>query len=163
MRATLTNVMRSGVFAGLLAFTLVERAGAQLTDSSGAYDRCALNIVPGLFALDVVRGAQEAPVASLAFLVPKRVVRAFAGSEPAEQHATHAFRLRRTAAVLTDLGLIVVVAAGSRAAVTAHNRSTTATISGIGLAMVASSVPIHFAADRELSRAVWEYNRRFGR
>jgi hypothetical protein len=147
----------------MLAFSAVERVGAQLGDSSCAYDRCALNIVPRLFALDVVRGAREDRVASLAFLLPKRVVPAFAGSEAAEQHAAHAFRLRRTAAVLTDLGLVVVVSAGSRAAASARGRSAASTMTGVGLAMIASSVPIHFAADGELSRAVWEYNRRFGR
>lgn len=163
MRPTPGHSIRSAAFAAMLAFSAVERVGAQLGDSSCAYDRCALNIVPRLFALDVVRGAREDRVASLAFLLPKRVVPAFAGSEAAEQHAAHAFRLRRTAAVLTDLGLVVVVSAGSRAAATARGRSAASTMTGVGLAMIASSVPIHFAADGELSRAVWEYNRRFGR
>jgi hypothetical protein len=108
MRTTLAHSIRSAACAMPLAFSALQRAGAQLVDSSCVYDRaynrCALNIVPRLFALDVVRGAREERVASLAFLLPKRVVPAFAGSEPAEQHAASAFRLRRTAAVLTDLG-----------------------------------------------------------
>jgi len=163
MRSFPEHSIRSAACAIVLALCAVNRAGAQLGDSSCAYDRCALSIVPRLFALDVVRGAREDRVASLAFLLPKRVVPAFVGSEVAERHAAHAFRLRRTAAVLTDLGLVVAVSAGSRAAATARGRSTAATMTGVGLAMVASSVPIHFAADGELSRAVWEYNRRFGR
>jgi hypothetical protein len=149
--------------AAVMALMGVARAGAQSAESTCGYERCALNIVPRLFALDVVRGSTEERVGSLAFLLPSRVSGAFAGSDAAQDHASHAFRVRRVAAVLTDLGMVVVATAGSHAVATAHNRTASATISGIGLAIVAGSIPIHFAADGELSRAVWEYNRRFSR
>jgi hypothetical protein len=136
---------------------------AQGPDSTCRYEYCALSIAPRLLALDVVRGVREERVASLAFLFPARVTSVFAGNEAAEQRATHAFRLRRVAAVLTDVGAIVVASAGSHAVATAHRRGASVTLSGVGLAIIASSVPIHFAADGELSRAVWEYNRRFNR
>jgi hypothetical protein len=148
---------------GIALLFAVRSVGAQRADSSCVYEQCALSIVPRLFALDIVRGASEARVGSLAFLYPSRVTAAFTGSDAAQQHAAHAFRLRRVAAVLTDVGIVAVASAGGHAIVSTQNRRASATISGVGLAIVASSVPIHFAADGELSRAVWEFNRRFGR
>jgi hypothetical protein len=151
------------IAAGVGLSFAVRSARAQTADSSCAYEQCALSIVPRLLALDVVRGAREERVGTLAFLYPSRVTAVFAGSDAAERHAAHAFRLRRVAAVLTDLGVVVVATAGSHGIASTQTRRASATISGVGVALVASSVPVHFAADGELSRAVWEYNRRFGR
>jgi hypothetical protein len=130
---------------------------AQASTPACEYERCALTIVPRLTALTVARGASEERVTSLAFLFPHGVADAFAGNDAAEHHAQRAFSKRVIAAVLTDAGIAVAAAGLAR-----QGRSRVVT-TGIGVAMVASSVPIHFAADAELSRAVWEYNRRFSR
>jgi hypothetical protein len=152
-------LFRAATLAAVLATVAVTRSAAQTTDSTRGYDRGALNIVPRLVALDVVRGAREERVSSLAFLFPHRVSAAFGTCEPAQLHAAHAFRLRRVAAVLTDAGLALAVASATRA-VSPTDRRFTLIAAG---AMVASSVPIHFSADAALSRAVWEYNRQFGK
>jgi hypothetical protein len=87
------------------------------------------------------------------------VTSAFIPSEAAAQHANAAFSRRRVAAVLTDVGVVFLASAATRAVGPARRGAVAAT----GIAFVVSSVPIHFAADAELSRAVWEFNRQFAR
>jgi hypothetical protein len=156
---TIPGLLHAARLAAALAALAVTQSAAQTTDSAASYDRAALNIVPRLVALDVVRGAREERVSSLAFLFPHRVTSAFGTCEPAQLHAARAFRLRRVAAALTDAGLVLAVASATRA-VSPTGRHFALTAAG---AMVAGSVPIHFSADAALSRAVWEYNRQFGR
>jgi hypothetical protein len=115
--------------------------------------------MPRLSALDVVRGSSEDRVGSLAFLFPHSVNAAFRGSDTAQLHASRAYRLRRVAAGLTDVGILMGAAATTR--VVPSSRRGIAV--SVAFAMVASSVPIHFAADAALSRAVWAYNRQFSR
>ena len=159
---SLTRGARLAGAAIALSFAARTAAG-QGADSTCGYERCALNIMPRLLALDVIRGSAEARVSSLGFLFPRRVTTLFVGSEPAQRHADHAFALRRVAAVLTDVGVVVAASAGTRALAASSHREGATAAAIAGVAMVASSVPIHFAADGELSRAVWEYNRRFSR
>ncbi|MGH7616168.1 MAG: hypothetical protein ACREPM_02965 [Gemmatimonadaceae bacterium] len=144
------------VLATTLVAASVASAGAQMADSGCTYARCALGILPRLSGLDVVRGAGEQRVASLGFLLPRNVTPAFSGDRSAEAHAAGAVRRRRVAAVLTDLGAIAIAMGTMRRSDAGHR------VALAGLAFVASSVPIHFAADAELSRAVWIYDRRFG-
>jgi len=92
-------------------------------------------------------------------LFPHHVASPFLSSPTATQHADAAFSRRRVAAILTNAGIVMAAAAATRAIPTAR-RGTVATI---GFALIGSSVPIHFAADAELSRAIWEYNRQFAR
>jgi hypothetical protein len=167
MRTPLLGLVEHlGRVAALVACVSViaaRAAQAQGPDTACSYERCGLNIVPRLMALDVVKGAGETRVASLAFLVPHRVTAAFDGNDLARHRAEHAFRLRRVAAVLTDAGAIIAISAGVRAAATSKARGGSLAAAAAGTAIIASSIPIHFAADGELSRAVWEYNRRFTR
>jgi hypothetical protein len=157
----LNRALIAPLFVALLFAPGVARG--QASDSSCAYATCALNIVPRLSALDVVKGSSEDRVGSLAFLFPRGVTAPFAGNEVAQRHAQHAFSLRRVASVLTDVGAIVAISASTRAVASTRQRGAATTAAIAGGALVASSIPIHFAADRELSRAVWEYNRRFSR
>jgi hypothetical protein len=92
-------------------------------------------------------------------LFPHRVAPVFSSSDAATQHATAAFSRRRIAAVLTDAGVILLASAATHAIAPAHR----GTAAAVGAALVASSIPIHFAADAELSRAVWEFNRQYAR
>lgn len=132
---------------------------AQRADSSCTYTGCSLNIVPRLTGLDVVLGNGENRVASLAFLFPHHVASAFISSDAATRHADAAFSRRRIAAVLTDAGVVLLASAATHAVTPARRGA----VGAAGLALVAGSVPIHFAADAELSRAVWEFNRQFAR
>jgi len=146
----------------LQLLVLAPSARAQGVDSSCTYARCALNIIPRITALDVVRGDQEERVASLAFLFPRDMQKTFASSELAQHHAARALTTRRIAAALTDLGGALIVTALVNAA-TRHEHEIPSDTFFAGVALIGISVPIHFSADAELSRAVREYNRRFSR
>ena len=84
---------------------------------------------------------------------------AFAGSNPAQRHADRALRLRRVAAVLTTVGGALAASGAVRAAATRSGRAVSVAVAGAGVTAFSASVPVHFAADAELSRAVWDYNR----
>jgi hypothetical protein len=132
---------------------------AQTPDAACSYSRCALGIIPRLSSLDVVRGDREERVGSLSFLFPHDVRGAFAGSAPAQRHAERALSLRRVAAVLTTVGGVLAASGVVRAAATRSGRPLSVAAAGVGVAAFSVSVPVHFAADAELSRAVWDYNR----
>jgi hypothetical protein len=136
----------------------VPSAGAQAADSTCTYRQCALNIVPVLHGLTVVRGEQETPLATLGFLWTRDVSGIFDAA--ARDAARDAVRTRRLAAVFTDLGLGLLVVGATRAASEDLDR-TAATLMLAGTATFAISVPIQFRADAHLSRAVWRHNARF--
>jgi hypothetical protein len=154
------------VSVALLAFASLSlpfsAAVAQTADSLCGYSRCALSIAPRLVALDVVRGDAEVRVASLAFLWPRDVSRTFVSDSVAHAFSKRAVRSRRLAAVMTDVGVFALTAGALRSRGHAASAAGTAFLS-IGGALVVASVPIHFSADAELSRAVWRYNARFSR
>jgi hypothetical protein len=145
------------VMALLLAPVGITRA--QAADSTCTYARCGLSIIPRLVGLDVVRGDGETRVGSLAFLWPRDVSIAFANDAEARSYAARATRRRRIAAVMTDAGLALAVG-GAAGMLHDGGRirggSSVAAISG--LVLLGASVPIHFSADADLSRAVWRYN-----
>lgn len=161
-----------------LGFSLpAHRASAQtLVDTVCTYRRCALGIAPTWNGLAVVRGVNAQRVANLGFFWPHDVSRAFTrgaqaratvsfGSiqiDSATIHVRHAVHLRRLAALFTDAGLILGGYTVVRAA--AHSRMSTAdrALGITGAAAFGVGVPLQFAADGALSRAVWWYNTRFG-
>ena len=149
-------------------------AGAQGSAIPGAsdacaYRACALSIAPTWNGLLVVRGSDAARVANLNFFLPRDITRALRGdsaalgADSAQAHAARAVRLRRTAAVLTDLGGVAVVVALARAASAGRVETNDRVVGGAGLAALAISVPIQFAADGALSRAVWWHNLQYAR
>jgi hypothetical protein len=154
------------VSVALLAFASLwlpfSAAAAQTADSLCGYSRCALSIAPRLVALDVVRGDAEVRVASLAFLWPRDVSRTFASDSVAHTFAERAVRHRRVAAVMTDVGVFALAAGALRARGHGGSAAGGALLS-VGGGLVVASVPIHFSADADLSRAVWRYNERFSR
>lgn len=139
----------------LAVVALAASVSAQTVDSSCSYASCALSISPRLMGLDVVRGTNETRVASLGFLLPHDPTRVFATDSIARRFATRALTHRRIGAALTDVGLVVAVLGASQG-------KQAGTI-GVGLALVISSIPIHFSADADLSRAVWHHNRHYSR
>jgi hypothetical protein len=109
----------------LLLMMIARAAGAQgggvrATDAC-AYRACALGIAPTWNGLMVVSGSDEAPVANLNFFLPRDIApvlrgdAAAVGADSAQAHAARAVRLRRTAAVLTDLGGVALTVRGALA------------------------------------------------
>lgn len=136
----------------------------QAPDSTCGYTRCALSIAPRLSGLDVVRGDAEQRIASLAFLWPRDVTHAFEADPVATRFAARASSRRRWAAVMTDAGAaIMAVGLLSIERKDQRVRREPGLIAASGAVLVAASVPIHFAADADLARAVWRYNLRFSR
>jgi hypothetical protein len=165
-------------WAAALAVTLLmmiaRRADAQGASVPGAsdacaYRACALSIAPTWNGLMVVRGSDAARVANLNFFLPHDITPALrgdstmVGADSARAQAVRAVRLRRTAAVLTDLGAVAVIVALARAASAAHVTTNDRVVGGAGLAALLVSVPLQFAADGALSRAVWWHNLRYAR
>jgi hypothetical protein len=134
-----------------------------------AYRACALSIAPTWNGLLVVRGSDAARMANLNFFLPRDIApvlrgdAAAVGADSAQAHAARAVRLRRTAAVLTDLGGVAVVVALARAASGGRVATNDRVVGGAGLGALLVSVPIQFAADGALSRAVWWHNLRYAR
>lgn len=153
----------------LPAGTLTAQApSAASRDTACTYGRCALTIVPAWNGLAVARGVNGDRVALLHFFLPRDVSRdiagpdsAMVGAERAREEGYHAVQLRRTAAALTDGGALLLAVAGIRAIRAGHARPQDAALAGLGGAAFAVSVPLQFAADGALSRAIWWYNRRF--
>jgi hypothetical protein len=140
-------------------------AAQSATPDSAAcdYRRCALGIAPAWDGLAVVRGVEETRVANLYFLWPRDVSSHFRGSDSAMAHVRRAVHLRRIGAVLTNAGVLTLVAAAAGAARAGHARRSDSVLGLAGAAAFAVSVPFQFAADGELSRAVWWHNLRLAR
>ncbi len=107
-------------------------------------------------------------MANLNFFFPRDIRAALraepaAGSDSAFAQAERALALRRAAAVFTDVGAAAVVAALARVAIAGRTERSDRVAGGGGLAALLVSVPIQFAADGALSRAVWWHNLRFAR
>ena len=151
--------------AGALA---AQAPAAGSRDTACSYQRCALTIVPSWNGLAVTRGVTGDRVALLHFFLPRNVSRDIAGpdsaapgAERARAEGYRAVQLRRTAAGFSDGGALLLAAASVGALKAGRMRRQDAVLAGIGGAAFAVSVPLQFAADGALSRAVWWYNRRF--
>jgi hypothetical protein len=152
------------------SIAIAQRADStRLSVTSCSYRDCALSISPTWNGLAVVRGRDGARVANLGFFLPRDIAPALrgedagvAGADSAFAYARRAVTLRRAAAVLTDVGAIVVTAAAMSRAVRADRAGHAEAVGGgLGLAALVVSVPLQFAADGALSRAVWWHNLRY--
>lgn len=133
---------------------------AQTGDSTCAFARCGYGIMPTLTALDVVQGSSERHVASLPFLWSKDVSHLFVSDAEAVQHAQRAAKLRTAGAFVSSAGIALVVTGFVTGLGAGGSPRSTALFGLAGVGVLAASVPVHFAADAELSRAVWIYNQR---
>jgi hypothetical protein len=138
-------------------------------DSVCSYRDCALGIAPTWNGLAVVRGTGGPRVANLHFFWPADISPALRGdpyargADSAAASARRALSLRRAGAVLTDLGVVatgVAVVSGLRAR---RMRTEERAVGGVGFTALLVSVPLQFAADGALSRAVWWHNMRYTR
>ena len=142
-----------------------EPAGGR--DSSCSYTTCALAIVPRWNGLAVIEGTDGQRVANLNFFWPRSITGALRGgaagaaADSAAARAHRALHLRRMGAALTDAGIIAAMAAGGRILAGGRTRRADKVVVGAGVASLLVSVPLQFAADGELSRAVWWHNVRF--
>lgn len=159
------------LLAGLLTLAALSGpipAGAQParavpSDSACTYEQCALSIAPVWNGLALVRGAAGERVANLGFFWARPLSRAFPGADSAAWYGARAVHVRRTAAVLTDVGaLLVVYALGRRVGSETFSNDAQVALAA-GAVAVTVSVPLHFVADGHLSRAVWWHNRRYAR
>jgi hypothetical protein len=139
-------------------------------DSACSYRSCALSIAPRWDGLAVVRGVEGRRIANLHFFWPRDITddlrggdTTAVGTDSVTFHAQRAVTLRRAGAGFTDLGGLALAVAVSRAVRDGHVSHRDQAVAGAALGALVVSVPLQFAADGELSRAVWWHNVRFAR
>ena len=138
------------------------------TDSACEYRSCALNIKPAWDGLAVVRPTGQR-VATLHFFWPRDISAELrgdssaAGADSAAVHAERALVLRQAGAGFTDVGIVTFAVAVLRGLRDGRLSGRDQILAGAGLGAIVVSVPLQFAADGELSRAVWWHNVRFAR
>lgn len=127
------------------------------------YESCALGLAPAWNGLAVTRGISGRQIANLGFFWPTDIRPLFAGDAAALEAATEALQMRTVAAAFTDAGLLLVATGLARAGFQREFDGFSQALTGVGAASIGISIPLQFAADGYLSRAVWWYNRRFAR
>lgn len=156
------SAARVALVAALLLLSpmaaMAQRIEASRIPAECAYRDCAYNIIAALHGLRVVRGEQETPVGTLGFLWTNDISAAFDGSSQAT--ARSAVRVRRWGALLTDVGLALIIVGAVDAAANDLDRSSANFMLG-GAATLGLSVPLQFRADTHLARAVWQHNARY--
>lgn len=164
--------MRSSGLCALFALTMAAPLTAQIAPArlvpamrpatECTYLHCALGIAPVWNGLDVVDGATGRRVSGLGFFWPQRMGSTFAGSDSATFLAERAFRVRRTAAAFTDVGMLLLAYAAVRQVSGGLHRSDRV-IGAVGAGAFIVGVPLQFSADGLLSRAVWWHNARYAK
>lgn len=132
-------------------------------DPNCTYQTCALGLAPVWDGLSVVRGESERRVATLGFFVPGDVSEVFKDDADGLDAAREAVRLRRIGAVLTDAGIVMAATGLARALFQRDFDKLSGALTLAGAGSLGVSIPVQFAADGYLSRAVWLYNRRYSR
>ena len=155
-----TRISKSLLLAVTVACFVERAAGAQSSPTQAPcnYARCALGIVPAWNGLLITQGASHSRVANLGFFWTGSLDAVFAPNDSALAYSRRAVRVRRTAAVLTDVGALALGYAAVRGLSTGRLEGTDRTVALIGGASFAVSVPLQFAADGLLSRAIWWRN-----
>jgi hypothetical protein len=151
------------IAAFFFALPIVTARAQARTEANCSYESCALGIAPVWNGLAITRGERQQHVATLGFFLPNDVTSVFEGNEAAVDAARDAVRTRTIAAALTDAGIVLVGSGLARAAFQRHFDGFSQVLAISGAASLAASVPLQFTADGLLSRAVWLYNRKYGR
>ena len=148
----------------------VPAAAAAPNDSATAYRSAALSIAPRWDGLAVVRGAKRETVANLHFFWPRSITAELRGTDTTAigldsltHHAQRAVALRRAGAGFTDLGVLTMAVAVIRSLRDGRFATRDQQLAAAAVGALVVSVPLQFAADGELSRAVWWHNLRFAR
>ncbi len=145
------------------AHGLPATAAAQQAAANCTYETCALGLAPVWNGLAVTRGISERQIANLGFFWPSDIRPVFADNAAALEAAEEALQTRTIAAVLTDAGLLMLGTGLARAAFQRDFDRFSKAMAYTGATAIGVSVPLHFAADGMLSRAVWWHNRRYSR
>ena len=139
-------------------------------DSAVTYRSAALSIAPRWDGLAVVRGANRQTVANLHFFWPRDITPDLRGTDTTAigldsltRHAQRAVALRRAGAGFTDLGVLTMTVAIVRSLRDGRFATRDQQLAAAAVGALVVSVPLQFAADGELSRAVWWHNIRFAR
>ena len=134
------------------------------------YRSAALSIAPRWDGLAVVRGSNRQMVANLHFFWPRDITPELRGSDTTAigldsltHHARRAVALRRAGAGFTDLGILTMTVAVVRSLRDGRFATRDQQLAAAAVGALVVSVPLQFAADGELSRAVWWHNIRFAR
>ncbi len=149
--------------AAIAATGFASTAAAQQAPANCSYETCALGLKPVWNGLAVTRGISERQVANLGFFWPSDIRPGFADNAAALEAAEEALQTRTIAAVLTDAGLLLLGTGLARAAFQREFDGFSKALTYTGATSLGLSVPLHFAADGMLSRAVWWHNRRYSR
>lgn len=137
-----------------------ERRAPAAADCS--YSTCALGIAPVWNGLAIVQGPDRRQLGNLNFFWPRGSSVLFSG-DSARSLGDRALRTRRIAALLTDVGSLMLASAAIRSRSGNEITRSTRSLAFAGAAAFVVSVPLQFAADGLLSRAVWWHNTAFGR
>jgi len=139
-------------------------------DSATSYRSAALSIAPRWDGLAVVRGTNRQTVANLHFFWPRDITVELRGTDTTAigldsltRHAQRAVALRRAGAGFTDLGALTMAVAIVRSLRDGRFATRDQQLAAAAVGALVVSVPLQFAADGELSRAVWWHNIRFAR
>lgn len=139
-------------------------------DSATTYRSAALSIAPRWDGLAVVRGANRETVANLHFFWPRDITAELRGTDTTAvgldsltHHAQRAVALRRAGAGFTDLGVLTMTVAIVRSLRDGRFATRDQQLAAAAVGALVVSIPLQFAADGELSRAVWWHNIRFAR
>ena len=132
-------------------------------DPNCTYQTCALGLAPVWDGLAVVRGESERRIATLGFFVPGDMSEVFKDDADALDAAREAVRIRQIGAVMTDAGLVLAATGLARALFQREFDKLSGALTIAGGLSLGASIPVQFAADGYLSRAVWLYNRRYSR
>ena len=163
---TMTHFIRLSALAllfGIQAGSAAAQRTTGRTDPNCAYQTCALGLAPVWNGLDVTRGDSQTRVATLGFFIPEDISHVFAEDADARDAARDAFRIRQAGAVLTDAGALLAVTGLARALFQRDWDGLSTGLTLAGATSLAAAIPVQFAADGALSRAVWLFNRRFAR
>jgi len=161
----MVDMIRNLICAAALAAIVAPKiSNAQVrTPANCTYQTCALGLAPVWDGLAVVRGESEQRVATLGFFLPGDVSSVFQDDPEALEAARDAVSIRQIGAVLTDGGLVLAATGIARALFRRDWDKLSTALTVTGAASLGVSVPFQFAADGQLSRAVWLFNRRFAR
>ena len=139
-------------------------------DSAMTYRSAALSIAPRWDGLAVVRGTNRQLVANLHFFWPRDITSELRGTDTTAigldsltHHAQRAVALRTAGAGFTDLGMLTMAVAIVRSLRDGQFATRDQQLAAAAVGALVVSVPLQFAADGELSRAVWWHNIRFAR
>ena len=157
------KLVAAAAIAVLASQPMQAQTPATRADPNCTYESCALGLAPTWNGLAITRGISQRQIANLGFFWPEDIRPLFADNAAALEAADEALRMRTVAAILTDAGLVLLGTGLARAGFQREFDGLSRALAWTGAASIGVSIPLQFAADGYLSRAIWWHNRRFSR